>query len=818
MNKDKFNPTGERHSAWDDVALQEEMLRQQQEELMRRQLELAQQKEDLSRYDDSQNKAFFDNLNNIKEKFPELSVDHMENYAMEIRDKNSEISKLESLLDGNMPMTEYHQVKQQIEAARAIVESREKMLNALLDKKKENGYGGRADIIDSYIEGIINGGKSVNELESSKNNTDPKVDAEPVADSEPEDVNYKINKQVAQSYKIDKENLEKLKNSKNHIKISKENKTEDEAVAASKFEEAFDEAVRNGASADELSKIRREFYKEGQIQNGGKLELKDEYVDKYAIMRRVISAQREFERGQNSVDAEDSKERRGLFEKMRNSKFGNYLSKHWKAISAIVGLGVVGVGVGLGLNGAFGETNNQNAQNNDPKTEQTNNNDEDRKAVDEFQKFANSGETENNLEIGNNNRYDRENDAFYKLDSKESRGSIGTSIDTIKDDQYVDYLKNSVEDNLSFKGQFFRMNEELAQGLLGMNAEGVEALVDAAEKGDQAAFEKLDKAYDTLMSEAKLSEGQRALGDQFDSIYRVQEADGTWTYKHADDLNIGGTYRTISTVVNGKTYVFDLRDQCTQLILRDMVVEIPAIVPTEYSNFVEPKPPTPEPKPEEPKPEDPKPEEPKPEDPKPEEPKPEDPKPEEPKPEDPKPEEPKPEDPKPEEPPHLEPKDPTVDINVNPNLNPEAKSEVKDNTVNTTEGNQYEETAQDADQNMTYGSPNYVAPPVENFYQEDKAENTIADLSQATPQEVIEATPSVDETTGESTLTESQQETGAIVDTSSNTYNVEVNYGNTFEQPATPDVNIDDPTQVESLNGATDQNGSGSNTERVGGF
>ena len=798
MNKDKFNPTGERHSAWDDVALQEEMLRQQQEELMRRQLELAQQKEDLSRYDDSQNKAFFDNLNNIKEKFPELSVDHMENYAMEIRDKNSEISKLESLLDGNMPMTEYHQVKQQIEAARAIVESREKMLNALLDKKKENGYGGRADIIDSYIEGIINGGKSVNELESSKNNTDPKVDAEPVADSEPEDVNYKINKQVAQSYKIDKENLEKLKNSKNHIKISKENKTEDEAVAASKFEEAFDEAVRNGASADELSKIRREFYKEGQIQNGGKLELKDEYVDKYAIMRRVISAQREFERGQNSVDAEDSKERRGLFEKMRNSKFGNYLSKHWKAISAIVGLGVVGVGVGLGLNGAFGETNNQNAQNNDPKTEQTNNNDEDRKAVDEFQKFANSGETENNLEIGNNNRYDRENDAFYKLDSKESRGSIGTSIDTIKDDQYVDYLKNSVEDNLSFKGQFFRMNEELAQGLLGMNAEGVEALVDAAEKGDQAAFEKLDKAYDTLMSEAKLSEGQRALGDQFDSIYRVQEADGTWTYKHADDLNIGGTYRTISTVVNGKTYVFDLRDQCTQLILRDMVVEIPAIVPTEYSNFVEPKPPTPEPKPEEPKPEDPKPEEPKPEDP--------------------KPEEPKPEDPKPEEPPHLEPKDPTVDINVNPNLNPEAKSEVKDNTVNTTEGNQYEETAQDADQNMTYGSPNYVAPPVENFYQEDKAENTIADLSQATPQEVIEATPSVDETTGESTLTESQQETGAIVDTSSNTYNVEVNYGNTFEQPATPDVNIDDPTQVESLNGATDQNGSGSNTERVGGF
>lgn len=119
---------------------------------------------------------------------------------------------------------------------------------------------------------------------------------------------------------------------KNHIKISKENTVEDEVVATSKFEEAFDEAVRNGASADELSKIRREFYKEGQIQNGGKLELKDEYVDKYAIMNRVISAQREFERGQNSVDAEDSKERRGLFDKMRNSKFGNYLRNTGKLL------------------------------------------------------------------------------------------------------------------------------------------------------------------------------------------------------------------------------------------------------------------------------------------------------------------------------------------------------------------------------------------------------------------------------------------------------------------------------------------------------
>lgn len=43
-----------------------------------------------------------------------------------------------------------------------------------------------------------------------------KVDTEPAIDTEPEDINYEINKQVAHSYKIDKENLEKLKIQKPH--------------------------------------------------------------------------------------------------------------------------------------------------------------------------------------------------------------------------------------------------------------------------------------------------------------------------------------------------------------------------------------------------------------------------------------------------------------------------------------------------------------------------------------------------------------------------------------------------------------------------
>ncbi len=785
MNPNKFNfgKNDAYGDSWSEISTKEEELKKQLENLQA-------QKEDIRAYEAFQDAAAFDNLENIKRTNPEFGIDALEQYAETIqglKELLNEIPVMHESRAGTPEANKYESRRQELQKTIAL---KERILGKKLAKNNQE-FGSRAEIVSDYFNNMF--GKDLTadielpEPESNKAfgpepapeqliglNGEELEKEVPLQKETPEEKIRRLGEALGWSDEEINKRIDAFNNSR------EANHDEDKKVdnPPTSLEEQFDEAVRNGASAQELAKISHKFYKEGQFLNGGKLELSEEYRDRYEIMRRVISAQREFERGQNGVD---SKERRGLLDKMLNSKIG-------KRVLGIVGLTTVAGFVIAGLNGAFGEkVDNQNTQNKntDPQTEQTTDGDSVQKAVDEFNKFASDSDTEANLEIGNNNKYDRENDTFYKFDNKESRGSIGTSIETVKDDQYIDYLKNNTEDNLSFKGQFFRMNEELAQTLLGVNAEGVEALVDAAEKGDQAAFEKLDKAYDILMSEAKLSEGQRALGDQFDSIYRVQEADGTWTYKHADDLNIGGTYRTISTVINGKTYTFDLRDQCTQLILRDIVVEIPAIAPTEYSNFVEPKTPTPiNEVPDNPDNPGENPNE-------------------------------TPENPDDKK---LESKDPKVDINVNPKLNPEVKSEVKDNTVNTNVGNQYEYKAQDADQNMTYGSSNYIAPPVENFYREDKAENTIADLSQATPQEVIEATPSVDETTGESTLTESQQETGDIVDNSSNTYKVEVNYSDTFEQSATPDVNIDDSTRVKSLNGAADQNGSGSNIEQVNGF
>ena len=525
--------------------------------------------------------------------------------------------------------------------------------------------------------------------------------------------------------------------------INHEDKIEKDP-SVSTFEEQFDEAIRNNASIEELSKIRRQFYKEGlskSLENGDPvLRLLQEDQAKYDIMNRVISELRESQRSVSELENSSEIKRPTRLEKLK--KIGKRVLYAAAAFLTLVGVGKSTV------------DNQQNSEAVEPRIELQSENISS-SANEELNAFISFSQVETNAEnLNNNGRYDRENDSFYKFDNKESRGSIGESIESVEDFTYINHLKNNMEDNVSFKGQFFRMNQELAQELLGMNSEEVEKLVDDAEKGDSESFNKLHNAYANMMNSATLVEGKRSLGEQFDSIYRIQEDDGTWTYKQADDLNIGGTYRTISVNVNGKNYMFDVRDNCTQLVVREMMVTIPPITPTEYSNFIEPTPPvntetppgvineTPENKETPPPPK---------------------------------------EDDTPGEI-EVDSKNPSEDMNVNPHLNQKPKSEVKDNATDTNEGNGYEHSAQDADQNMIYGSENYVAPPVENF-----AESP------------------------------SSPETGTIIDNTGDTYNIEVNYGNEFK-PATSDVNIDDSTEAGSLNGASDQNGSGSNSERVGGF
>ena len=571
MNKDKFNPTGERHSAWDDVALQEEMLRQQQEELMRRQLELAQQKEDLSQYDDSQNKAFFDNINNIKEKFrKKLPVDHMENYAMEIRDKNSEISKLESLLDENMSMTEYHQVKQRIEAARAIVESREKMLNTILNKKKENGYGGRADIIDSYIEGIINGGKSVSEVESLKNDTDSKVDAEP------EDINDNINKQVAQSYKIDKENLEKLKNSKNHIKISKENNAE--FVSDNRLDEIreqFDEAVRNGASGSKLAQIKNYFYREAlrKNPNNGKedLELSGDDARDYENMEKVVSAIKAEER-ENQNKSQDP-ENLGNFKKQWR-KFGGFVKDFFNKprVKKVMAAGAATLTV---FGGGFfiGRATADNNDSYEPKIEHTNNEHQSKQDKSEYDAIKDviehNKDTEKNLE-----GYSADKDIYEtEKPQKEYLENFSASREGLSTDDYRKFLANEVSTNpimmltkLDHAGLIPEFLDHDGDG--DITDDQLHEIADKMTK-DPALFKKVQDFYKKAVENAIIGEETEIPGI-FDSEYIIKDSNGMQRLAHARDLRIGGKMRSIKlrskntdgSLKEGKSY--DERTNCSQ--------------------------------------------------------------------------------------------------------------------------------------------------------------------------------------------------------------------------------------------------------------
>ena len=582
MNKDKFNPTGERHSAWDDVALQEEMLRQQQEELMRRQLELAQQKEDLSRYDDSQNKAFFDSINNIKEKFrKKLPVDHMENYAMEIRDKNSEISKLESLLDGNMSMTEYHQVKQRIEAAKAIVESREKMLNTILNKKKENGYGGRADIIDSYIESIINGGKSVSEVESSKNDTDSKVDAEP------EDINDNFNKQVAQSYKIDKENLEKLKNSKNHIKISKENNAEFVSDDQSKLDEIsdqFDKAVRDDASPDQLREIAERYFDElSKYRTKGETGDPDLYkrnAPRYKLMNDYISAIEKPERGEpNEIneDKDPSKlEKAKEYWGKLGKKIGRFLDEHpktRKAVKVILGGAVVGASFMIGRLTA-GANEYDSSSNNDPRTEHVTNDNQsnqDKSKYDSAIKdvLENNKDAEKNLE-----GYSADKDIYEtEKPQKEYLENFSASREGLSTDDYRKFLANEVSTNpimmltkLDHAGLIPEFLDHDGDG--DITDDQLHEIADKMTK-DPALFKKVQDFYKKAVENAIIGEETEIPGI-FDSEYIIKDSNGMQRLAYARDLRIGGKMRSIKlrskntdgSLKEGKSY--DERTNCSQ--------------------------------------------------------------------------------------------------------------------------------------------------------------------------------------------------------------------------------------------------------------
>ena len=203
-------------------------------------------------------------------------------------------------------------------------------------------------------------------------------------------------------------------------------------------------------------------------------------------------------------------------------------------------------------------------------------------------------EVEKRIDTKHNGKYDKENDDFYKFDQKESRGSVGTDLTELKGQAYIDRFM--AEDNVAGTMQVLEMNPDMAQKVFGMSAEEA---TDRIEKGDQGLFNKLQDFKKNLWGKAQVSE-QKNIDKSFNSIYRVQEEDGSWSFRKSLKLNIGGTYRTINydMVINGEHLVgnFDMRDQCSQYMVEDGDMILRVVTPHQYDTYVTPTPPSETPK------------------------------------------------------------------------------------------------------------------------------------------------------------------------------------------------------------------------------
>ena len=195
-------------------------------------------------------------------------------------------------------------------------------------------------------------------------------------------------------------------------------------------------------------------------------------------------------------------------------------------------------------------------------------------------------EVEKRIDTKHNGKYDKENDDFYKFDQKESRGSVGTDLTELKGQAYIDRFM--AEDNVAGTMQVLEMNPDMAQKVFGMSAEEA---TDRIEKGDQGLFNKLQDFKKNLWGKAQVSE-QKNIDKSFNSIYRVQEEDGSWSFRKSLNLNIGGTYRTINydMVINGEHLVgnFDMRDQCSQYMVEDGDMILRVVTPHQYDTYVTP--------------------------------------------------------------------------------------------------------------------------------------------------------------------------------------------------------------------------------------
>ena len=522
-------------------------------------------------------------------------------------------------------------------------------------------------------------------------------------------------------------------------KINKLNGVESKEVADDKSHEAkFYEALQNGATGSELAQILHKFHREGLEKSAdtekGQLELPEEYQAKYDAMRQLVSETQAKERAGNTeysrtarAEAEKNKEKRGFMDKLRNSKFGKKTLSLLKktAVVGAVGLAVFGIGKSA--------IDHANHDSNEAKTELVDKNqdaaEDSKNAFSEFLAGGDKTETAQNHELANNGRYDKENDTYWsQMNQKRNAEDIG-NISTFGEkspEQILEMHRNgSLEDNLSYQAQFMFV-EEVAGKYFGISTSEAQDLYSRAQNGDQEAFKKINEGFKRMVADTDRFEWAGNVPANFNSFFGDMDENGHITMSTAYGLNYED--KMLNMVLKDGT-TFSIDGTCTQLLIGQLVVELPQIqqfTPVEQPKVEQPK--VEQPKVEQPKVEQPKVEQPKVEQPKVEQPKVEQPKVEQPKVEQPKTEEPAPKDRSkeapgtyngitPEGPGELTP--PVSQEEQNNSVNPNTQSgENVDGVV--ADGAQPQQQEQVADVPVQYGGEQVVDQVVEQQLQQQQ--------------------------------------------------------------------------------------------------
>ena len=573
MNPNKFNfgKNDAYGDSWSEISTKEEELKKQLENLQA-------QKEDIRAYEAFQDAAAFDNLENIKRTNPEFGIDALEQYAETIqglKELLNEIPVMHESRAGTPEAREYESRRQELQKTITL---KERILGKKLIKNNQE-FGSRAEIVTDYFNNMF--GKDLTadielpEPESDKafgpapapeqliglNGEELEKEA-PLQKETPEEKIRRLGEALGWSDEEINKRIDAFNNS-NEANHDEDKKVDNPPIS---LEEQLDEAVRNGASAQELAKISHKFYKEDQSLNGGRLELSEEYRDRYEIMRRVISAQREAEKPAVADSDKKLETEKPLTRREKLKKWGK------RILYAAGALLSIGVGVTVA-------DNMQNNNSTEPTIDHVDKNqdkDQVANAKDEFNKFVADGET-GAESLTNNGRYDKQNDTYWsQMNLKRSGEDIG-NISTFGDktpEQIMEMHRNgSLEDNLSYQAQFMFV-DGLAEKYFGISANEAQDLYSRAQNGDQEAFKKINDGFEKMTAEVDRFEWAGNVPANFSSFFGDMDENGHITMSTAHGLNFED--KMLNMVLKDGTVV-SIDGTCTQIIIKGAVVELPQI-------------------------------------------------------------------------------------------------------------------------------------------------------------------------------------------------------------------------------------------------